>query len=204
MNDYSLDVSIGETDFKHLNGSYFAIQKQIHSAGGTLVQWICQPVQSKEFTISWKEEYGVYFTNTQIREGALVEVKYSTPAQLGFKYVITIYYTKVNNISLFIYSYLFENDAFTQCGYGEPGTINIESHAGGNCNFGILQENCCSKASPLVVTMVLNRGNVTFCPTTRVLMYFTKSCIGVSIISLLFSISSYSFLIPFILDGNNY
>ncbi len=161
-NDYSFTLSIDSADFSDLynNGYYFALKKATDSAGGKPLQWISELIQAENINIGWSDkDFGVFFTTTDIEEGAIIQLQYPTPAKLDRVYVCSL------ASLLYIYSfitfgsYIFQNNTFSENTDGQKGGINIGNLSGSNGYFGITQETN-SIQSPLVVSLVLNKGNV--------------------------------------------
>jgi len=166
MSLYSFKVNINPADVKQLTqeGYVFAASKSVGSTGspGTATQWITTPILADNINVSWEENYSLYFTQTQIQNGATIEQDSTSPAYAGT-------------------AYIYQNAAFAvdQTTKAPTGSIVITNQEPVEANFGLAQAGSIggnTENSPLIiVSLYQNGGSCTFTPSETITMGFSRT-----------------------------
>jgi len=141
---------------------HICVQKETGGASSDVVQWYTDLAVAPNIAIFWKEEYQVFFTQTNMSNGAkIVQTAHEPDALLGF-------------------SYKFAAGDFTSAGaIDKKDSIRIINGRNAPGYFGLAQKVIKGDGSeefvPVAVTKILaDGGEATFTPTTVVHVYWNQ------------------------------
>jgi len=157
---FSVKVTLSPADAKKFaeQGYHLALNKGPKDQTPK-VQWLAIPVQGEIITVSWQNEYQIYFsTVSELEEGTVITQATYAEGRLGN-------------------SYAYKNTQFSTTGSAASGSIIIRNDNTTKGSFGLAQRQAGSNTYvPLAIQKLYENGaQATYTPEETVTLYFTKT-----------------------------